>query len=656
MESGKKLVEEEVSRDGGVVAEAGYGTALNVVLVGHPRVGKAALLKALVQSEPREKTYGEGVMGCGSGRLETLSGIQLELVDLPGVISLASRSAEAAVNRGVLLGHFGEETRPHLVMAAMTSELLDRQLPFVLQLVELGVPLWVLVKQEGESYVDQVRLAEELGVPVLAYDEASESGLDELRAALDPPFPERKSEPRVSDARVETAVGKLARRGEEFGLDAAQAYWLLADTGYRTSDGEGVPLAAQIAAREIAADLVSAGENPELRLDRLRRGRAHRLARRALYKKGGVDSWRAVVDRELVHSFRGPVYWLAILFVAFLGLFFFAGAAQEGLWRSAVSVTEGGGASWWVKVGVGVMGVLSYFPFLLWWFLLWSLMESSGLSARFARLLNRKFQACGLEANRVVQMFGSAPSLQFWKGDSTTFANSREGRLYSLAKPFLFPVLRLPVLLLLISALVSQVYLRALCLLWVFGMLVGVAWILFGLLNSRASSSELVRREARSVLPPLRWPEVRFVAIRTGEGLVRFLILGGALAFLGACVLNGGEASGEKVPLLAWGVEFFQDTLSAVVAHEWLNVGVAVDFVVNSQGGPLADSLTDASPRAHLLGALVFFVFSVPLVSGIWSLRHACGSWGGAIVQWIGFFALAVVMVLVSQSLFVMFV
>ena len=114
-----------------------------------------------------------GACVCWQGR-------KVELIDLPGTYALGAVSEDQFVARRALL-----ERRPDVVIAVVDATNLARNLYLVLQLLDLGFRVVVALNLADEAerrriHIDEHRLAEELGVPVVRTVAPRGEGLDRL--------------------------------------------------------------------------------------------------------------------------------------------------------------------------------------------------------------------------------------------------------------------------------------------------------------------------------------------------------------------------------------------------------------------------------------------------------------------------------------------
>ncbi|MDI9470955.1 MAG: ferrous iron transporter B [Bacillota bacterium] len=181
-----------------------------IALAGNPNSGKSTLFNALTGARQSVGNWPGVTVEKKTGRLKAQSDCQL--VDLPGIYSLAAGSVDEIVARDYLVS--GE---PSLILNIVDGTNLERNLYLTTQLCELGLPVVVavnmmdVVKRTGDR-IDLERLAAELSCPVLPVSALLGEGLDALTAALlqgirgELPLPQ----PRTFPAAIESALADIA--------------------------------------------------------------------------------------------------------------------------------------------------------------------------------------------------------------------------------------------------------------------------------------------------------------------------------------------------------------------------------------------------------------------------------------------------------------
>ncbi|HEY0116607.1 MAG TPA: ferrous iron transporter B [Allosphingosinicella sp.] len=160
-----------------------------IALVGNPNAGKSALFNALTGARQKVGNYPGVTVERHSGRMSLPDGRPVELIDLPGTYGLEPSSPDEQVTRDVLFGTQAGERLPDAILVVVDATNLGNHLRFVLQLRDLGRPMVValnmvdMAARDGLE-LDVARLADELGLPVIATVAVRRRGLDALKEAL----------------------------------------------------------------------------------------------------------------------------------------------------------------------------------------------------------------------------------------------------------------------------------------------------------------------------------------------------------------------------------------------------------------------------------------------------------------------------------------
>ncbi|MFO8076326.1 MAG: FeoB small GTPase domain-containing protein [Egibacteraceae bacterium] len=170
-------------RERGDARRSSAGPPRQVALAGNPNVGKSSLFNRLTGSRQHVANWPgktierrTGVCRCGED--------DVELVDLPGTYSLAGLSPEEQAAAEAL-------TDPGLaaVVVVVDATNLERNLYLAAQVAELGRPMVVVLNMVDAAdrdgfVIDDARLSQALGAPVVRTVARSGQGLDALRRAL----------------------------------------------------------------------------------------------------------------------------------------------------------------------------------------------------------------------------------------------------------------------------------------------------------------------------------------------------------------------------------------------------------------------------------------------------------------------------------------
>lgn len=454
-----------------------------IAVIGNPNAGKSTLFNRLTGLRQKVANYPgvtvekkEGYFSSGERRVR--------LLDLPGTYSLAAHSLDEIVAVDVLLGQQKGETRPDLILQVVDASNLERNLYLFSQLVELGTPIVVAlnmtdIAERRGLHTDPVRLAEELGVPVVATRGDRGGGVDGLRelllaaSAAPAAFATPKKRPRLDDA-LESAIESL------------QARWSSRAHEFLSRELHRFELLRALVDDDGSAELRLEGAlGPEFR-DDLRCAREHlsragplpALEARSRYawireltsEAAGANAPSAVdaserLDRLLTHRVFGIVVFLAVMTIVFQSIFTWAEPLMSlveeafqalGTWIGS-ALPEGAFSSLVVDgVIAGVGNVVVFLPQILILFLFIGFLEDCGYMARAAFIMDRLMAKCGLSGKSFIPMLSgfacAVPAIM-----ATRVIENRRDRIATiLVTPLMSCSARLPVYAILIETFIPD--------------------------------------------------------------------------------------------------------------------------------------------------------------------------------------------------------
>jgi len=154
---------------------------LTIALAGNPNAGKSTIFNALTGENQHVGNWPGKTVTKKSGSFEH-RGVQVHIVDLPGVYSLSSFSPEEEVTREYLVSEDID-----LVVNVLDTSNLERNLYLTVQIKEIGIPMMVLLNKSDiaarKGYkIDVARLSKQLDdTPMIASIAKKGTGLEELK-------------------------------------------------------------------------------------------------------------------------------------------------------------------------------------------------------------------------------------------------------------------------------------------------------------------------------------------------------------------------------------------------------------------------------------------------------------------------------------------
>jgi len=460
-----------------------------VALAGNPNVGKTTLFNALTGLNQRTGNYPGVTVSWHAGTWALPKG-EVELVDLPGSYSLAAHSPDEALVQRLLHGEEGP--RPGAILAIIDASNPERNLYFLSQLMDLGLPVVVAlnmgdVAESKGLKVDAAALGTALGLAVVAVRADKRDGLPELGAA------------------VEAALASG-----------------------RPAQGPGLPYAGAGAA------------DPATIRGRYEWARA-RLADVVTRSAVGVR-FSDRMDKVLTHRVWGVLALILVMGMIFQSIY----AWSQPLMDLLDALVQWGGTALLKPLPAGVLkdllaggviagvgSVLVFVPQIAVLFFFIAILEDCGYMARSAFLMDRLFAKLGLSGRSFIPLLSSFACAVPGILSTRTIADRKERLTTMLVAPLMSCSARLPVYTILLAAflpsrmifgLVDQ---RALVLLGLYGLglvvAVPIAYILRRRMRAGAAPLFLIE------LPSYKWPDPRTVARRVAEQCKEFVSNAGTI-------------------------------------------------------------------------------------------------------------------------------
>ncbi len=152
---------------------------LLIALAGNANVGKSVIFNYLTGLHQHIGNWPGKTVERAEGTLR-FRGYTIDVVDLPGIYSLSTYSLEELVSRKYIAVE-----RPDVVINVVDASVLERNLFFTLQLMELETPMVIALNQidmaKGKGIqIDTAKLEKLLGIPVLPTVAVKGVGIDKL--------------------------------------------------------------------------------------------------------------------------------------------------------------------------------------------------------------------------------------------------------------------------------------------------------------------------------------------------------------------------------------------------------------------------------------------------------------------------------------------
>ena len=483
-----------------------------VSLVGPPNSGKTTLFNYLSGKNYKTVNYPGATVEYSVSRLLERFGLDANVVDTPGIISLLPGSPDEAVSINSLYSHPRLGT-PDVIVVTVDSSQLSRHLLLVKQLlsckfnVVIALTMLDILKRKDLG-VNSEKLAELLNCPVVEVDPRTGNGIDKLISA------------------VETSIGKFNSSDKE---------------KITRLNGEGsfkslLQLYREIEVIENEVLIRTESKEPEVNLNKANKQLKILVNPKAKVECKQIDRTTLKIDRLLLHRIWGIFFFFLIMAVTFTSIFWLAEPLMDlvdsffGFLSAAAFDILGN--NWYgdlIANGIisGTGSVLVFVPQILILFLILGLLEDSGYLARGAMLIDRPLSKIGLNGKSFVPMLsGFACAIPAMMA-TRTIPNKRERFLTIFILPLMSCSARLPVYALLIAFLFpgDKSWLGGIMLACIYIFSVVSSVTVAGIINKFKNT--LIKTEDNSSfileLPAYRKPKFKVIMVNTYHNAKHYL-------------------------------------------------------------------------------------------------------------------------------------
>jgi ferrous iron transport protein B len=395
-----------------------HGRQLTIALAGNANVGKSVIFNQLTGSHQTIGNWPGKTVERATGLLR-IDGYEVTAVDLPGIYSLSTFSLEELVSREYIA-----HDKPNVIINVIGAPVLERNLFFTLQLMEMGIPMVVCLNQMdiAESrgiVVDAHKLETLLGVPVVPTVAAKGQGIRELiETAIK--VAERCNEPRKSTIRfgdgLEAHIEELTELIESEQVDLEYSpRWIaikLLERDNSIKELVGVKSEKVISASEaLARRIENAYQQPGFTVVTSERYTlANQISRDVQKQEPVKPGFSDRLDRLATHKVFG--YIISFTVIAGLLLWTFTvGDLLSGLLSNAFSFFQPvdpqvSGTIWsivWNGIFGGlVAGVTLVIPYVIPFYFILAVLEDSGILTRVAFMLDSAMHQMGLHGKAII--------------------------------------------------------------------------------------------------------------------------------------------------------------------------------------------------------------------------------------------------------------
>lgn len=452
-----------------------------IALVGNPNSGKTTLFNALTGLRHKIANYPGVTVEKKEGFLTLPGGHAVTVMDLPGAYSLLTRSPDEEIVHRVLFKAQKGASVPDLLVIVVDATNLERNLFFVTQLLEMGIPsiialnMWDMVKRSSLE-IDVDKLSRVLNVKIIPTVGNHRKGIqpliDEIERQIHSHSENGSSHFQLKfENAVEeeiTKIQKLMKSDDVNSSDAlrGEALRLLGSGSVKNSMFENAAIPLQAALDEGRKNLIQNGLDPSSVEAEGRYSFIQKLCQEAVHKPLNISrSLSEKVDFILTHKVWGFLFFFALMVLMFQAIFSWASVPMDALGN--LMDHAGHWIGKWLPEGqlkslvmdgviAGVGSVIVFLPQIVFLFFFIAIFEDSGYMARAAFVLDKVMRGVGLNGKSFIPLLSSfacaVPGIM-----SARTIEDRNDRLATImVAPLMSCSARLPVYTLMISAFIPS--------------------------------------------------------------------------------------------------------------------------------------------------------------------------------------------------------
>ncbi len=443
--------------------------AISIALVGNPNSGKTSLFNALTGLNQKVGNFAGVTVDKKTGTCVLPSGTSVHIIDLPGTYSLYPKSEDEQVAYDVLLNQKNSDN-PDMAIVIADASSLKRNLLLCTQIMDIGMPVVIaltmmdIAKSKGIS-INIAALEQHFGVPIVAVNPRKNTGIGELKKAIDTMRAKRLSHAPKEFINVEQLCGAWINEARAI-TQATSNYATL----HLCCQMPDVPFLQAAQKIQVAGIMGEAkfhkskvqGEEILQRYKRISQILDESVTESTPGQKA-IQSERW--DKILLHPLWGNLILLLVLFFLVQSIFSLSSYPMDWVEMGFSSLSAY--LSDWLPQNLlsdllingllaGISGIAVFVPQIMILFGCITILEDSGYMARISFLTDRLMRSVGLNGRSVMPLISgmacAVPAIMA----ARTIQNKKERLITILITPLMSCSARLPVYTILIGLVIPD--------------------------------------------------------------------------------------------------------------------------------------------------------------------------------------------------------
>ena len=532
---------------------------ITIALAGNPNSGKTTLFNALTGSKQRVGNWPGVTVEHKEGNY-SFQGVDVEVIDLPGIYSFSAYSLDEKVSRDFLLNE-----KPDLVVNILDATNLERNLYLTTQLLEMKIPVIVAlnmmdIAKQRKIQIEVDHLARHLDCLVIPMVANKKNGLDELKERINEIGTKKQiSKTKVQyDSVVENAIKRITEKTKDISKkQKIDNRWLAIKL--LEADETAIEITnnkfEQLIDEEAAKIEKHTGDEVDIVIADGRYGFIHGLSRDVVHRRDEMKKTVSDnIDKFVLNRFLGIPIFLGVMYIIFMLTINVGGAFIDffDIFTGTILVDGLGHLLenlhfplWLITlladgIGGGIQTVSTFIPPIFFIFLSLSFLEDSGYMSRAAFVMDRFMRFIGLPGKAFIPMlvgFGcNVPAIMATR----TLENNRDRILTILMNPFMSCGARLPVYVLFATVFFPKNGGLVVFSIYMIGIILAVlSGLLFKKTILKGETSTFVME-----LPPYHIPTFNGIMMHTWDKLKSFIVRAGQVIIIVVVVLSFLNAIG----------------------------------------------------------------------------------------------------------------
>lgn len=628
-------------------------------LAGNQNCGKTTLFNQLTGSNQHVGNFPGVTVDQKSGQVRGQK--NCSIVDLPGIYSLRTFTAEEIVTRDFVL-----ESKPDGIINIVDATNLERNLYLTLQLLTLQVPTVLALNMMDEllgngGSVDTKLMSRLLGIPVIPICAATGEGVEELISEA----------VRVAELGIRPAVYDFCPQGpvhrcihavchqiedhaQRAGISTRFAATKLIEDDQQIAERLHLdPNEMELLEHSVLQMEQERGLDRNAALADMRYGFIEDLVAKAVKKphESREKARSERIDRILTGKYTAIPIFIGVMFLIFYLTFQVIGAFLSNLLAAGISWLEGAVDMALTAYGLnpvvhsliidgifeGLGSVLSFLPIIVTLFFFLSILEDTGYMARIAFVMDKLLRKIGLSGKSIVPMlvgFGcTVPAVMA----SRTLSSERDRNMTILLTPFMSCSAKIPIYGFFAAAFFPGHSALVMTALYLLGILVGILSAL--VLNKTAFRGKPIPFVME--LPNYRFPSLKSVCLLLWEKAKDFLQRAFTVIFLATIIIWFLQSFDAQINYVTNSADSLLAAIGQLIAPVFAPLGfgewqcatalisgfIAKESVVSTLQVLLGSSAVSVLFSAKTaVSFLVFTLLYTPCVAAIAAISREVGS------------------------------